>query len=107
MLKQDILSITGTEYIFIQLSKRKLPNCKGLGTIKKINTDYFIDNPKLSINQGGLLPLEDIKSNKWILAQIKNILEIFGLGMTTHYRIFRKKLWIIFITDVTKNSIKI
>ncbi|MCC3215269.1 excinuclease ABC subunit UvrA [Chryseobacterium sp. X308] len=63
--------------------KGSCPNCKGLGTIKKINTDYFIDNPKLSINQGGLLPLEDIKSNKWILSQIKNILEIFGLGLTT------------------------
>jgi excinuclease UvrABC ATPase subunit len=33
--------------------KGSCPNCKGLGTIKKINTDYFIDNPKLSINQGG------------------------------------------------------
>lgn len=63
--------------------KGSCPDCKGLGTIKKINTDYFVDNPKLSINQGALLPLEDIKSNKWIIAQIKNILEIFGLGLTT------------------------
>ncbi|MCJ8496952.1 excinuclease ABC subunit UvrA [Chryseobacterium salipaludis] len=57
--------------------------CKGLGTVKKVNTDYFVENPKLSINQGGLLPLEDIKSNKWILSQIKNILEIFGLSLST------------------------
>lgn len=63
--------------------KGSCPSCKGLGTTKKINTDYFIDNPKLSINQGGLLPLEDLKSNKWIVAQIKNILEIFGLSLAT------------------------
>ncbi len=63
--------------------KGSCPYCKGLGTVKKVNTDYFVDNPKLSINQGGLLPLEDIKSNKWILGQIKNILEIYGLDLST------------------------
>ena len=50
--------------------KGSCPYCKGLGTVKKVNTDYFVDNPKLSMYQGGLLPLEDIKSNKWILGQI-------------------------------------
>ncbi len=63
--------------------KGSCPNCKGLGTIKKVNTDHFVDNPKLSISQGGMLPLEDIKSNKWILGQIKNILEIFGQDLST------------------------
>ncbi|KEY20143.1 excinuclease ABC subunit UvrA [Kaistella antarctica] len=63
--------------------KGSCPYCKGLGTVKKVNTDYFVENPKLSINQGGLLPLEDIKSNKWILGQIKNILEIYGLTLAT------------------------
>ncbi len=66
--------------------KGSCPNCKGLGTIKKVNTDYFVENPKLSINQGGLLPLEDIKSNKWILAQIKNILEIFDADLSTPFK---------------------
>ena len=37
----------------------------------------------ISINQGGLLPLEDIKSNKWILGQIKNILEVFDQDLST------------------------
>lgn len=63
--------------------KGSCPYCKGLGTVKKVNIDYFVENPKLSINQGALLPLEDIKSNKWILAQIKNILEIYGLSLAT------------------------
>ncbi len=63
--------------------KGSCPYCKGLGTVKRVNTDYFVTNSKLSISQGGLLPLEDIKSNKWILGQIKNILEIFGLTLNT------------------------
>ena len=63
--------------------KGSCPTCKGLGNIKRVNTDYFIENPKLSIKQGGLLPLEDIKSNKWILNQIKAILEVFGLDLST------------------------
>ena len=63
--------------------KGSCPNCKGLGTIKKVNTGFFVENTKLSVNHGGLLPLEDIKANKWILSQIKNILEIFGLDLST------------------------
>ena len=66
--------------------KGSCPNCKGLGTIKKVNTDYFVENPKLSINQGALLPLEDIKSNKWILGQIKNILEVFDIDLSTPFK---------------------
>jgi excinuclease ABC subunit A len=65
--------------------KGSCPNCKGLGMVKRINTDFFVENPKLSINQGALLPLEDIKSNKWILGQIKNILEIFGFDLSTPF----------------------
>lgn len=60
-------------------------HCKGLGTIKKVNTNFFVENPKLSISQGALLPLEDIKSNKWILSQLKNILELFELDFNTPF----------------------
>ncbi|KIA88061.1 excinuclease ABC subunit UvrA [Kaistella jeonii] len=66
--------------------KGSCPYCKGLGEVKRVNTDYFVENPKLSINQGGLLPLEDMKSNKWISGQIKNILEIFGLSLATPFK---------------------
>ena len=65
--------------------KGSCPHCKGLGTIKKVNTEYFVENPKLSVNSGALLPLEDIKANKWIVQQIKNILEIFGLDLSTPF----------------------
>ncbi|MFC6267503.1 excinuclease ABC subunit UvrA [Frigoriflavimonas asaccharolytica] len=63
--------------------KGSCPNCRGLGVIKEINTKYFVEKPTLSINQGGLLPLEDIKSNKYVLSQIKNILELFDLDLST------------------------
>lgn len=65
--------------------KGSCPSCKGLGTIKKINEDYLVENPNFSINQGALLPLEILKGNKWLLTQIKNILEIFGLGLNTSF----------------------
>ena len=80
--------------------------CKGLGTIKKVNTDYFVDNDKLSINQGALLPLEQIKSNKWILSQIKSILEVFDLSLTTPFKDIPKKaldyIYYGYSSDVTK-----
>ncbi|RRQ45691.1 excinuclease ABC subunit UvrA [Chryseobacterium sp. SC28] len=66
--------------------KGSCETCKGLGTIKKVNTDYFVENEKLSINQGALLPLEQIKSSKWILSQIKLILEVFDLSLSTPFR---------------------
>ena len=65
--------------------KGSCPTCKGLGTIKKINEEYLVENPNFSINQGALLPLEILKGNKWLLTQIKNILEIFGLGLNTSF----------------------
>ena len=53
--------------------KGSCPTCKGLGTIKKINEEFLVENPNFSINQGALLPLEVLKGNKWLLTQIKNI----------------------------------
>ncbi len=65
--------------------KGSCPTCKGLGTVKKINKEYFVENPKLSISRGALRPLEDIKNNKWILSQVKTILEIFGQDLNTPF----------------------
>ena len=79
----DSLALPEPNTFSFNSPKGSCPHCKGLGTIKKVNADYFVENPKLSINQGGLLPLEDIKSNKWILGQIKNILEVFDKDLST------------------------
>ncbi|KMQ72396.1 excinuclease ABC subunit UvrA [Chryseobacterium koreense] len=82
----DSLALPEPNTFSFNSPKGSCPYCKGLGTIKKVNTDYFVENPKLSINQGGLLPLEDIKSNKWILGQIKNILEVFDKDLSTPFK---------------------
>jgi len=86
--------------------KGSCETCKGLGTVKKVNTDYFVENDKLSINQGALLPLEQIKSNKWILSQIKLILEVFDLSLMTPFKDIPKEalgfIYNGYSSDVTK-----
>ncbi|WP_300671360.1 excinuclease ABC subunit UvrA [Soonwooa sp.] len=82
----DSLALPEPNTFSFNSPKGSCPTCKGLGTIKKVNTDYFVDNPKLSINQGALLPLEQIKNNKWILGQIKTILEQYDLAMSTPFQ---------------------
>ncbi len=86
--------------------KGSCETCKGLGTIKKVNTDYFVENDKLSINQGALLPLEQIKSNKWILSQIKSILEVFELSLSTPFKDIPKEaldyIYNGYSSDITK-----
>lgn len=66
--------------------KGSCDTCKGLGVIKKINPEYLVADPKLSISQGALLPLEAHKFSKWVLSQISNILEVFGLDLRTSYQ---------------------
>ncbi|WKS94368.1 excinuclease ABC subunit UvrA [Riemerella columbina] len=66
--------------------KGNCPTCKGLGTVKKINLDYLVEDEALSIQKGALKPLEVLKSSKWLVTQIKHILEIFGLDLKTPYR---------------------
>ena len=72
--------------------KGSCDTCKGLGVIKKINPEYLVADPKLSISQGALLPLEAHKFSKWVLSQISNILEIFGLDLKTPYQDIPKEV---------------
>lgn len=82
----DSLALPEPNTFSFNSPKGHCETCKGLGTIKKVNTDFFVENPKLSINQGALLPLEFIKFNKWLLSQIKNILEVFDKDFTTPFK---------------------
>ena len=82
----DSLALPEPNTFSFNSPKGHCETCKGLGTVKKVNTDYFVENDNLSINQGALLPLEQIKSNKWILSQIKAILELFDLSLTTPFK---------------------
>ena len=56
-------------------------HCKGLGTIHEINLKKIIPNPKLSIKNGGFLPLGEYK-NTWIFKQLEIIGEKFGFKIT-------------------------
>lgn len=102
----DSLALPEPNTFSFNSPKGHCETCKGLGTIKKVNTDYFVENTSLSINQGALLPLEQIKSNKWILSQIKLILEIFDLGLATPFKDIPKKaldyIYYGYSSDVTK-----
>ncbi len=56
-------------------------NCNGLGTVHQINLQKIIPNPKLSIKQGGFVPLGEYKST-WIFKQLEIIGEKFGFKLT-------------------------
>ncbi|OJX31694.1 MAG: excinuclease ABC subunit A [Chryseobacterium sp. 36-9] len=102
----DSLALPEPNTFSFNSPKGHCETCKGLGTIKKVNTDYFVENDKLSINQGALLPLEQLKSNKWILSQIKSILEVFDLGLTTPFKDIPKEaleyIYYGYSSDITK-----
>ncbi|SHJ90136.1 excinuclease ABC subunit UvrA [Epilithonimonas mollis] len=102
----DSLALPEPNTFSFNSPKGSCETCKGLGTVKKVNTDYFVENDKLSINQGALLPLEQIKSNKWILSQIKSILEVFELSLTTPFKDIPKEaleyIYYGYSSDVTK-----
>lgn len=102
----DSLALPEPNTFSFNSPKGSCETCKGLGIVKKVNTDYFVENTSLSINQGALLPLEQIKSNKWILSQIKSILEVFDLSLTTPFKDIPKKaldyIYYGYSSDVTK-----
>ncbi|TRW25788.1 excinuclease ABC subunit UvrA [Flavobacterium zepuense] len=56
-------------------------NCNGLGIINEINVKKIIPNPKLSIKQGGFVPLGEYK-NSWIFKQLEAIGEKYGFKIT-------------------------
>lgn len=72
--------------------KGSCKKCKGLGTIKKINTNLFVENPKLSIFKGALLPLNDIKSKKWLTNILYQIFDYFEENINTPFQDLPKDL---------------
>jgi excinuclease ABC subunit A len=56
-------------------------NCNGLGVINEINVKKIIPNPKLSIKQGGFVPLGEYKSS-WIFKQLEAIGEKYDFKIT-------------------------
>ncbi|OGD69843.1 excinuclease ABC subunit A [Candidatus Collierbacteria bacterium RIFOXYA1_FULL_46_24] len=57
--------------------------CKGLGIIEKIDPERII-NPRLSYNQGGILPLNRLLlSETWYTRLIQTVAETEGVSLTT------------------------
>lgn len=71
--------------------KGSCPHCKGLGVVKKINPEYLVSDPKLSVQQA-LLPLETHQFSKWVTSQIKLILEVFDLSFKTPFQDIPKEV---------------
>lgn len=62
--------------------KGACPCCKGLGTINRIDMAKIIPDKRLSIAQGGIIPLGK-ETNSLIFWQLKSIVEKYGLTLKT------------------------
>lgn len=56
-------------------------HCNGLGIVNEINLKKIIPNPKLSIKNGGFIPLGEYKSS-WIFKQLEIIGEKYNFKLT-------------------------
>lgn len=56
--------------------------CNGLGTISEVDVDKIIPNKKLSLKNGGIVPLGEYKNN-WIFNQIESIGKRHDFKLTT------------------------
>lgn len=55
--------------------------CNGLGSLHKVNENKIIPNPKLSIQNGGLTPLDSSK-NSWIFKQLNLIAQRYNFKLS-------------------------
>ncbi len=58
------------------------PECNGLGIYKSVDVDKIIPNRNLSINKGGLAPL-DKRNSEWIFNQLDIIGKKYGFSLNT------------------------
>ena len=68
--------------------------CDGLGTVKEVNLDKVIPDPKTTIRKGGFAPVGDYKKN-WIFNQLEIIALKHGFDLDTA------------IEDIPKNALDI
>ncbi len=61
--------------------KGACPDCNGIGSLYKINTQKIIPNPKLSIKNGGLAP-QGPQKNSWIFKQLELIAQRFKFSLS-------------------------
>ena len=65
--------------------KGMCPNCKGLGSLHKVNPDKIIPDPSLSIKKGAIAPYER-QGNSWINKQLELIANHFQADLNTPYQ---------------------
>ena len=58
------------------------PKCNGLGSYKSVDLDKIIPNRNLSINKGGIAPL-DSKNSAWIINQLEIIGKKYNFNLNT------------------------
>lgn len=58
------------------------PTCKGLGVVHRIDDSILIADKKLSINEGGLAPLGEVKDN-WTFKQMRKIASQYNFTLAT------------------------
>ncbi|HLU51314.1 MAG TPA: excinuclease ABC subunit UvrA, partial [Flavobacteriaceae bacterium] len=61
--------------------KGMCPNCKGLGRLHEISLQKIIPNKKLSIKQGAIAPMGELKNN-WLSKQLELIAERFKFKLS-------------------------
>jgi excinuclease ABC subunit A len=61
--------------------KGMCPNCKGLGSLHKINLDKIVPDPRLSIKQGALAPHGPQKNN-WVFKQLELISQRYEFSLS-------------------------
>lgn len=59
------------------------PNCNGLGEVSEISIDKVIPDNSLSIREGGIAPVGDLKSGSWIAQQLEAIGIKYGFTLDT------------------------
>ena len=61
--------------------KGACPDCNGIGSLYKVNTQKIIPDPKLSIKNGGLAP-QGPQKNSWIFKQLELIAQRFEFSLS-------------------------
>jgi excinuclease ABC subunit A len=56
------------------------PRCHGLGKVAEVDINKIIPNNKISIRNGGIIPLGEYKNN-WIFSQVEAIADKYGFNL--------------------------
>ncbi|HET9432143.1 MAG TPA: excinuclease ABC subunit UvrA, partial [Chitinophagaceae bacterium] len=66
------------------------PVCRGLGTMYHVNMDSIIPDTSLSINEGGIAPLGEVR-DAWVFRQVQDVAKRHKISLTTPVKSLNKK----------------